>query len=207
MTRSTASDDTLPQVFEAIGTARAMRWLRPDPVPASLVERVVWAGTQATSPNNCQPWDFIVVEDRDVRARIGGFLAPLLPPEAPTGDMEPTQRRTLEGARNLIGNLGEVPVIIFVCGANVYPPGAPEVSYMHSAVYAAAQNMLVAARALGLGAAFTTLHRLVEPQIRGLLAVPEDRTVAVTLPLGWPARPFGPLTRRPVQEVLHRDRW
>jgi nitroreductase len=56
-------------VFEAMGTARAMRWLKPDAVPMSVIERVLWAATRATSPNNQQPWDFIVVQDHDYRTR------------------------------------------------------------------------------------------------------------------------------------------
>jgi nitroreductase len=74
-------------------------------------------------------------------------------------------------------------------------------------VFAAAQNMLVAARALGLGTTFTTLHRFVEPGLRELLALPSNVEIAVTMPLGWPARDFGPLTRRPMAEVVHHDRW
>jgi len=67
--------------------------------------------------------------------------------------------------------------------------------------------MLVAGRALGLGAAFTTIHRFAKPDVRDILAIPDDRFIAVTIPLGWPARPFGPLTRRPIEDVLHYDRW
>ncbi|MFI5046518.1 MAG: nitroreductase family protein [Acidimicrobiia bacterium] len=197
----------LPEVFEAIGTARAMRWFRPDPVPVSLVERVVWAGTRASSPNNCQPWDFVVVRDPELRARIGALFAPLTSPGAIDAITDPTERRTVEGAMNLLGTLADVPVLIFVCGRNIYPPHDPDERLMYSALYAASQNMIVAARALGLGAAFTTFHRINEPDIRTLLQIPDDRSIAVTLPLGWPARAFGPLTRRPVEEVLHIDRW
>jgi nitroreductase len=78
---------------------------------------------------------------------------------------------------------------------------------MYSAMHAAAQNAVVAARALGLGAAFTTLHGTAEPAIREILGIPEDRTIGVTIPLGWPDRPFGPVARRPLEEVVHRDHW
>jgi nitroreductase len=74
-------------------------------------------------------------------------------------------------------------------------------------MYSAAQNLLVAARALGLGAAFTMLHSLAEPAIRQLLAIPDEITIGVTMPVGRPAQPFRPIARKPVAEVVHRDRW
>jgi nitroreductase len=195
------------ETLEAIGTARAMRYFLPDSVPNSLVERVIWAGTQASSANNCQPWDFVVVQAADVRARLGALFAPLASAEVAQSVQEPTARRTVAGAMNLLATLHEVPVLIFVCGQNNYPEQAPDPTFMYSAVYAAAQNMLVAARALGLGAAFTTIHRFAESEVRNILAIPDDRFIAVTMPLGWPACPFGPLARRPVEDVLHHDRW
>ncbi|MGB8388996.1 nitroreductase family protein [Mycobacterium sp.] len=195
------------ETLEAMGTARAMRYFLPEPVPNSLVEKVIWAGTRASSANNCQPWDFVVVQAADVRARLGALFAPLASAEVVQSVQEPTARRTVAGAMNLLASLREVPVLIFVCGQNNYPEQAPDPTFMYSAVYAAAQNMVVAARALGLGAAFTTIHRFAEPDVRDILAIPDDRFIAVTIPLGRPARPFGPLTRRPVEDVLHHDRW
>lgn len=201
-------------VFEAMGTARAMRWFRSDPVPPSLVDRVLWAATRASSPHNVQPWDFVVVQDTGARQKIGQLFAGVLrsratqPGAPPLSDSaDASQRRTREGVEHLVATIADVPVIVFVCGANIFPPARPDISNMYSAVYAAAQNMIVAARALGLGAAFTTLHRLAEPSLRELLAIPDDRTMAVMIPMGWPARPFGPLARRPLEEVVHHDRW
>ncbi len=199
-------------VFEAMGTARAMRWFRPDPVPWPLLERLLWAATRASSPNNVQAWDFVVVQDAEVRSRLGELLATLLPASAPSPapqppHVDPTARRTTQGAMNLMAHFGEVPAIVFVCGADVYPPASPDISYMYSAVYAAAQNLIVAARAVGLGAAFTMFHRFVETPLRELLDVPADRHISVTIPVGWPARPFGPLTRKPLEHVVHHYRW
>ncbi len=200
--------------LEAMGTARSMRWLRSDPVPPALIDQVLWAATRASSPDNTQPWDFVVVQNADVRERIGRLFEdmPKARPAQRTGSPAPdtadaTARRTREGVQNLVATLADVPVIIFVCGANLYPPDQPDITNMYSAVYAAAQNLIVAARALGLGAAFTTLHRWVEPGLRDLLAIPDDRTMAAMIPMGWPDRPFGPLTRRPLQEVVHHDQW
>jgi len=207
------SDDEV--VFELMGSARSMRWLKEDPVDPGLVERVVWAGTRASSPGNSQGWDFLVVTSPIVKRRLQQAIAGRWP-MAGGGDAassamklptDPTDRRTLLGAQNVVATMHVAPVIIFVCGANVYPKNAPRIEWAYSAVYAAAQNMLVAARALGLGAAFTTFHVMAEPEVREILEIPDDRFLGVMMPLGWPARAFGPVTRRPLSEVLHHDRW
>ncbi|WP_347177133.1 nitroreductase family protein [Parafrankia sp. EAN1pec] len=198
-----------PSVLDAMGSARAMRWFRPDPVPWPLLEKVLWGATRATNPNNLQPWDFIVVQDPEVRQHLGELMATLLPssPRVLTAELDPTTRRTIAGGMHLIEHLAEVPVIVFICGTRILTAGSHRMDPMYSAVYAAAQNLIVAARAVGLGATFTTLHERVEPGIRRLLDVPTDRFLGVTMPLGWPARPFGPVTRKPLEQVLHHDRW
>ncbi len=196
-------------VFEAMGTAVAMRWFTPEPVPEDAVEKVVWAATRASNPGNCQPWDFVVVRSREQRARIAQAVrgSHSIDWDAIELPDDPTTRRIMTGGMNLIRHLDDVPVLIFVCGANIYPPEAPQDTLMLSALHAAAQNLLVAARALGLGAVFTMLHQLAEGPIREILELPSDRTIGVTLALGWPARRFGEMTRKPVDEVMHIDRW
>ncbi len=195
-------------VFEAMGTARAMRFYQPDPVPADLLDKVLWAATRASSGNNSQGWDFVVVQDAEQRARLGEALAGFVRRvESMPDPGNETDRRTLRGAKNLAATFAQVPVIIVVCGANIYPEHAPRETFMYSAIFAAAQNLVVAARALGLGAAFTTLHGVAEPAFREILAIPDDRTIGVTVPLGWPAGPVGPVTRKPLEDVVHHDRW
>lgn len=195
--------------LEAIGSARAMRYLSPDPIPDEAVERLIWAATRASSAHNSQPWQFVVLRDERVRARFGELLRaaaqaadPLPPRPASRSD-----RLIDAGVRNLFSTLGQAPVIILVCGADIYPLAAPDRRFLYSAMYSAAQNLLVAARALGLGAASTMLHTLAEPAIRELLAIPDDITIGVTMPVGRPARPFSPIVRKPVAEVVHHDRW
>ncbi len=183
-------------VFEAMSTAVSMRWLKPDPVPDELIDRLIWAATRASSPGNVQPWDFVVVRDEAARrevaqmitARLTGLrrLASAPPPE------DPTQRRMLQGVAYLVEHLDEAPVLIFLCGNNVYPPNAPQEHMMYSAVFAAAQNLMVAARGLGLGAAYTTFQLGCEDEIKGRLGIPQPTKICVTIPVGWPGRRSGP---------------
>jgi nitroreductase len=201
--------------FEAIASARSMRWFTSDPVDRALVEKLIWAGTRASSPNNTQPWYFVVVREPSVKRELrdamiresAGMAGPI--PESPNLERaipdDPVQRRTALGAKNLLESLHRIPVLIFICATNTCPSAAePQIEYAYSAMFAAAQNMLVAARALGLGAAFTTLHEKAEGTVRQLMRIPGGDLIGVTMPVGWPGRPFGPVTRRPLPDVI---RW
>lgn len=197
--------------LEAIRTCRAMRHLRPDPIPEDMLRQVLEAATCAPSPGNSQGWDFVVVRDAARRSRLAALLRegvqPLLPPVPPVGEGDPSRRRMLASAHHLLDHLEGVPVWVLACGRPVYPPGKPSPDWIGSAVYPAAQNLLLAARALGLGATFTTYHMPREAEVRTLLGIPEDARIAVTIPIGWPDRPFGPLRRRPLSDVVHWEEW
>jgi nitroreductase len=194
--------------LDAMGSARAMRYFRTDPVPHELVAKLTWAATRAGSAHNSEPWDIVVVRKPDVRAAIGAAVAEAVRVADPLPEPESeTDRRIDAGVRNLIAHMGEAPVLVVICARNCYPHGAPDEKFMWSAIGGAAQNMIVAARDLGLGVTPTMFHLLAEPEIREILRVPDDRTIGFTAVVGWPARPFGPLARRPLDEVVHDDVW
>jgi len=196
-------------VFEAMGTARAIRYLKPDPVDPELIEKLIWAATRASSPGNSQGWDFVVITDPDAKARIGGAVDDAMAGifRAPPPDADRSVRLMLNGARALAAGLATAPVLILVCGRMVYPPGNPDEQLVWSACYPAAQNLIVAARALGLGATFTTFQRRAEQVVRGTLGIPDEVRMAALIPVGWPDREHGPVNRKPVEEVIHWDRW
>lgn len=196
-------------VFEAMGTARAIRYLEPEPVDRELIEKLIWAATRASSPGNSQAWDFVVVTDTERKARIGGAISEAVSGAIrdPGPDADRSTRLMLRGARALADGLATAPVLILVCGRLVYPPGNPDERAVWSACYPAAQNLIVAARALGLGATFTTFQRRAEGVVRDTLAIPDDVRMAALVPVGWPARPHGPVSRKPVEEVVHWDGW
>ena len=197
-------------VFTVMGTCRAMRELRPEPVPRELLERLIWAATRAPNPRNLQPWEFVVVTDADQRSAIGALLEPRAAEvEAAIVRLEHEwQRRMYQQTADLIRSLGTAPAIIFVCGrVMTFGREFPAEEIVLSAVHTASQNILLAARAQGLGTVFTTLHLHAADGIRRVLSLPDDVRISVTIPVGWPVRDFGPLRRKPVDEVLHWDRF
>jgi nitroreductase len=119
-------------LFEVMGTARAMRWFKPDPVPDELVEQMLWGATRASNPNNVQAWDFVVVRDAQVRKRLSEALAPGADYVRSMPDSgEQSTRRTLSGALNLIENFAEITAVIFICGRNIFPAEAPAEPMMY----------------------------------------------------------------------------
>ncbi len=195
-------------VFEAMSTCRAIRYLKPDPIDDELIEQVITAATWAPSPGNSQGRDFVVVRDPDKKAAIGDAI------EAVMGDRvaamerpDRTHRLMLDGTGHLVKTLKTCPAIILVCGKEVYPYQAPRESFVWSSIYPAAQNLIVAARALGLGTVFTTFQGTAEPVIRETLDIPDDVHIGCLIPIGWPDAKFGPLKRVGYDKVVHLDGW
>ena len=209
--------------FDVVSTQRAIRRFLPDPVPDALLARVLDAATRAPSARGAEPWAFVVVTDAALRAEIGRLYLTAWETaarftEASDADHDvktaPHYARMMRGADVLARGLGAVPVHV-VCGldhARLGPiadgagalrsPGAA-----YASILPAVQNLLLAARALGLGTTLTTLHRVFEPALRELLGLPSSIEPVVLVPLGFPRDRFGPTRRRPLSEVAHRDRW
>jgi nitroreductase len=200
-------------LFEAMSTQRAMRRLKPDPVPDSVIRQLLDLAICAPSGGNRQGWSFVVVRDPATRARLGelyreawGELIKLpyyadaskAPTDSPAG-------RMLASARHLSEHLGEAPVLILACIA-VDAGTRPNLT-TGASVYPAVQNLMLAARALGIGSCITTIHRFRDPQVKALLGIPADVETAALIPLGYPRGTFGPPPRRPVTEVAYSDRW
>ncbi len=195
-------------VLETMGTARAVRFFEREPVSDELLETLVWAATRASSPDNSQSWEFIVITDQGVKDELASHIKSFLGAIASFGPTkDAVHSRTRIGAVHLIEHLAEVPALIVVCGRDDYPAEAPEEKYLWGALHAASQNMVVAGRALGLSVVLTMLHVAAPGKIRKALELPDDVRIGSIMAVGRPARAFGPVNRRPVTEVLHRDRW
>jgi len=195
-------------LFEAIYTLRAMRRLKPDPVPQELVEKVLDAAIRAPSTRNLQPWRFIVIRDPALKEAIARYYRDAW--EKAFGSRTPAdaeEARLIRSGTYLAQHLAQVPVLILVCleGDRVRQ-GRARLS-LYASVFPAVQNLLLAARGLGLGTTLTTIWRAHEEEIKGLLGIPRDVEAVALIPLGYPQEPFRPNRRRPLAEVTYYERW
>lgn len=195
-------------LLHGIRTTRAIRRLKPDPVPAALIRKVCEAGTFAPSGGNRQPWRFIAVTEPERRAWVAEryrrvFLAYIQPAvEAARDPAYPeSKRRNLRAAIHLAEHLHEVPVLLFVAGWT--RRGAPQTQ----ALFPAIQNVLLACRAVGLGASLTTVHLAFGHELDAWLGLPENCPTCALLPIGWPRGRFWQPPRRPVDECLFWERY
>jgi nitroreductase len=195
-------------LLEGIRTTRALRRLRSDPVPPALIRKVCEAGTFAPSGGNRQPWFFIAVTEADRRAWLAeryrrvfqGYIRPAV--EAARDPAYPeTKRRNLAAACWLADHLHEVPVHLFVAGWT--RRGAPQVQ----ALFPAIQNILLACRAVGLGASLTTLHTAFGAEVDAWLGLPSNCPTCALLPIGWPRGRYSRPQRRSVDTCLFYERW
>lgn len=211
----TDTDHNLP-FFDLVGNVRAMRRLKPDPVPFELIEKVLTAGVQAPSGQNLQPWAFVVIGDPERKKWFAERYAAALEPRfGPLTD--PARResagRQMRAIYYQIDHMHEAPYLILVCGKRDWPFKVPQSERVglappnYGAVYPCVQNMLLACRALGLGAALTTMHQVFEDELHEYFEIPDEYGVVVTMPVGWPIGKFGPVSRRPALETTHFDRW
>ena len=111
------------------------------------------------------------------------------------------------GAEHLAKNFAKVPAWIVGMARKVYPPHDPQDSFMASTIYPAAQNLIVAARSMGIGTCFTTFPAHAEPEIRELCNVPEDLHLFVYIAVGYPERQFMKVKRKPVEDVITWNRY
>jgi nitroreductase len=205
-------------LFRAMRELRAMRRLTPDPVPEALIREVVEYATYAPSGGDTEGWAFVVVTDPATRRAIGRYYHDAVDWYFTRVNLGPLPHQTQDGWERLKkavcwqgDHLAEVPVLIFPClsrraGLEDFGDHLVAAS-MHASIWPAVQNLLLACRAKGLGAALTTLHLRHETPINALLGIPAGTRTFGMVPVGWPMGRFGPVRRRPVDEVLMWNRW
>ena len=190
---------------EAIFTLRAIRRLRPDPIPDEDVTAILDAAIRAPNGGNLQPWHFIVVRDAGLRSELGtlyheAWWAKRKDQGISGPEDIPPSNKIMQSAMRFADEIGEAPVLILLC-ATARGPGPL------ASVIPAAQNLLLAARALGIGGTITTLHPQVEDRVHDLFDIPQLAQVVYCIPLGYPKGRFGPTDRKPVSSVSSYDRW
>ncbi len=203
-------------VWEAIYTQRAIRYWEEKPVPRALLEQVIEAASKAPSGSNTQPWIFVVIDDRakldEIAALMRGFFEAAEPIRnlisAGEKSEDKSERLMLKGAKQFFTKLERAPAIIIPCLYQVASPTPDPASLLAgSSIYMAVQNLMLSARALGLGTLMTTAHAMIEPNLREILSLPDDAHPVALIPIGFAGANFGPTKRKGVDEVLRWNSW
>jgi nitroreductase len=206
-----------PGIFEVMFSARAMRRLKPEPVPREVLIRLIEAAIQAPTPSNTQTWRWIIVCDAEQKRRLAELNRTAVTAYMQRGSALITADDPAEAARAAraraalqwqADHLQDVPAIIIAC-ADADPSMTPAARRASGAVaiWPAIQNLLLAARALGLGATPTTLALMDRDASRAVLDLPDEIEAHCLIPVGYPTGRFGPVRRPPVAQVTRFDRW
>jgi nitroreductase len=198
--------------FDIMHTTRAMRRLKPDPIPDEMVTKILNAGIRAANGGNHQTWHFIVLKDRRIKEAVqvwykkayDQIIGPRYSESAPPPGSSADRYRRQHGAvEYLTDHYHEAPVWIVACMNH----GGEEPHRMAGAsIYPAVQNMLLAARALGLGATLTTRHMFFAEEADRALELPPGMVSYAIIPLGYPLGKFGPVKRGSLGDFVSLDR-
>ncbi len=205
-------------IFEIMYTCRAMRRLKADVVPDDLLLNLVEAGHQGPTGSNMQNDLWLIVKDREQVAKIGeinlrvmrAYIGPAgtRPQALPHQDAEKRQRM-LEAVVWQGEHYNEIPALIVPClevsarERRTFEDGIGT----GGSIWPSVQNLLLAERALGLGAALTTFPLEDRQAFKAILGLPDRIEPFCVVPVGYPKGRFGPVSRRPVAEVVRWDRW
>ncbi len=190
--------------FDIVRSLRAHRVFSDRPVSDDIIERVLEAATYAPSAENTQPWVFVVVRDPAVRSALGELTTRAWDSgarEYARSRLSPAMFADVD--RGATGGVSGAPVLVVVGGDRTHCNDA----VLDASIYPAVQNLLLAANALRLGSALTTLPTVLDGALRELVSLPDHVRAVAVVPLGWPARPLGPPRRTPVREKAHRERY
>ena len=201
------------ELFHIMRTTRAMRRLKPDPVPDELIHQILQAGQWAANGGANQRWRFLVVKDRSIKEQVQVWYQKAFDEvvgpryrgsEPPPGSSPGRYRRQHDAVEYLTEHYHEAPVWIVACqdDGDETPTRSAGAS-----IYPAVQNMLLAARALGLGATLTSRHLRHEKEVEEILGLPPGVHSYAILPIGYPMGNFGPVRRGPLADVVYQDRW
>jgi nitroreductase len=208
---SPATNDSL---WGTMSTQRAIRYFRPDPIPDDVLWKVLDHTICAPNGQNRQAWSFVLVRDGALRKRIGEHVArtiglqPAFKERVESGMRSPDRstRLMMTGGKHLADHLDDAPVLVLPCIRGPFPEGMDRILF-GSAIYLATQNLMLAARGMGLGTVMTSFQAGMLSELREWLELPEDVLPVALIPMGYPDAKFGPLKRDPAENVTHWDRW
>ena len=203
-------------IFDTMYHCRAMRRLDTREVPEHLLVKLIDAANQAPSGSNMQNGRWIVVRDKDVRQRLAdlnrkGVEAYIGPQASRPGSLphqsEAKRKRMLEAVVWQMEHMHEIPALIIACMEFERKVDAATMAQGGGSIWPGVQNLLLAARALGLGAAPTTLGLIDQKAVADVLNLPETFGAFCLIPVGYPLGKFGAVTRKPVEEIMRFDSW
>jgi len=205
--------ETEPSFEEVVRTTRAVRRLRRDPVPPEELGALVEIASLATNSANEQTWGFVIVTEAAQRERIAALYLEIASRsvrliaegERPARDAD--QLRVYRNTWRFAQRFAEVPVFVVCCARGVRPKDPSWLAAYYGSIFPSVQNLMLAARARGLGSVLTTLHLRQEPRFKQILDLPDDANPEAVVALGYPEFPFRPPKRRPAGEITHWNRW
>jgi nitroreductase len=208
--------DNHTDLFHIMYTCRSMRRLKPDPVPEELIYQILDAAVRAPSGGGVQAWRFLAVTDPAIKQQIGVIYQ---------RGWDIAEKNYLEAGAKLDGNMraaryladhiAEVPVMLFACLRKraihakrlAGPNGLDFARLLGGSIFPAVQNILLACRALGLGATLTGVTCQYEDEVRKILGLPDHITTYGMITIGYPMGKFGPVSRVPVEEVAWQNQY
>lgn len=195
-------------LHEAMYTQRAIRNFTSDPVSDEVVTTILDAAVRAPSGGNTQRWSFLVIRDRETKKRFGEWYLDAWTGLVADMNLQQTSAQPYRPSM-LTQSMEDIPVLILACLDSPTPPHGPNSLTPGSSIYPAVQNIIFAARALGLGTVLTTLHTKLEDEVKVLLGIRDTVSTAALIPLGYPAQGerFGGGRRKPSAEVTFHERW
>jgi nitroreductase len=209
-------------VLEAIRTTRAVRRFRDEPIADDEIAACIRAAVQGPSGGNIQPWQFLVVTDPEVKRAVGDVyrrayeryepaLLRVRPP-APSAEEEAAFQRMLRASRHLAEHVGTAPALVLVLMPAISmtladDQGPLDVGTPYASVYPAVQNLMLAARGLGIGTTLTTVYRVYQDDVRAACAIPARYEIVALVPMGRPRGAFAPGHRRAAERVTHWNRF
>ncbi|WP_420452524.1 nitroreductase family protein [Ilumatobacter sp.] len=211
----------MSELYDVMSTLRAVRKLRPDPIPSDVLERVLQAACWAPTGGNTQPWKVVVATSPETKRALRDIYQPEWAKyskgfvERTSDDPEEQDRwaRVAAAGDHLAENMDRAPALLVFC-ANpammaITDARLDRVSMVGGgSVYPAVQNAMLACVQEGLGCTLTTLHCLREDDVKEVLRIPDGWATVALVPIGYPVgRGHGPITRRPPGKMAYRDRF
>ena len=199
-----AQDRLTMPIGEVMFTQRAIRRLRSDPISVEDIETMLDAAAKAPNGGNAQPGRFLAVNDPAKITSLGKLYHEAW--WAKRRDLQgwhkpedvPADDKTYQSAMRLADEIRDAPLIVLPCANK---------GTAHHSVLPAVQNLLLAARALGIGSTLTTLHPDVDGRVHALLNIPSDVEVICCISMGYPRGQFGPTSRLPTSRTTFFNSW